>query len=146
MSDPQSVRARESDTASAPSLPDLPEDALIIVPVRSFVLFPGTIFPVTVGRPQSIAAAQAAVRAQRQVGVLTQRDPEVGEPAAIDLHRIGTIANVVRYMTANDGSHHLVCQGERRFRIVDFMNGWPFLVARVVPIEEPEARTPEIEA
>ncbi len=146
MSDLESLRARESETASAPSLPDLPEDALVIVPVRSFVLFPGTVFPITVARPQSIAAAQAAVRAQRQIGILMQRDPEVGEPAPIDLHRIGTIANVVRYMTANDGSHHLVCQGERRFRIVDFLSGWPFLVARIAPIEEPEVRTPEIEA
>jgi ATP-dependent Lon protease len=146
MSDPQSVRAREAETTAAPGLPDLPDDALIIVPVRSFVLFPGTIFPVTVGRPQSIAAAQAAVRGQRQVGILTQRDPEVGEPAPIDLHRIGTIANVVRYMTANDGAHHVVCQGERRFRIVDFLGGWPFLVARVAPIEEPATSTPEIEA
>jgi ATP-dependent Lon protease len=146
MSDVESVRARESETPSAPSLPDLPEDALVIVPVRNFVLFPGTIFPITVARPQSIAAAQAAVRAQRQIGILMQRDPEVGEPAPIDLHRVGTIANVVRYMTANDGSHHLVCQGERRFRIVDFLSGWPFLVARVAAIEEPEAGTPEIEA
>jgi ATP-dependent Lon protease len=146
MSDPKSVRARESEPGAVQTLPDLPEDALIIVPVRSFVLFPGTIFPITIGRPQSVAAAQAAVRAQRQVGILMQRDPEVGEPTPFDLHRIGTIANVVRYMTANDGSHHLVCQGERRFRIVDFLSGWPFLVARVASIEEPQVHTPEIEA
>jgi ATP-dependent Lon protease len=143
MSDPKSMRAPESGTTQ--TLPDLPDDALIIVPVRSFVLFPGTIFPITVGRSESIAAAQAAVRAQRQVGILMQRDPEVGEPTPIDLHRVGTIANVVRYMTTNDG-HHLVCQGERRFRIVDFLGGFPFLVARVAQIEEPETRTPEIEA
>jgi ATP-dependent Lon protease len=146
MSDPKSVRAPETESRATQTLPDLPDDALIIVPVRSFVLFPGTIFPITIGRPQSVAAAQAAVRAQRQVGILMQRDPEVDEPTPIDLHRVGTIANVVRYMTANDGSHHLVCQGERRFRIVDFLTGWPFLVARVAPIEEPETRTPEIEA
>jgi ATP-dependent Lon protease len=148
MSDPESLRARESESGSAPRVPDLPADALIIVPVRSFVLFPGTIFPITVGRQQSIAAAQAAVKAQRQIGILMQRDPEVGDPGPIDLHRVGTVANVVRYMTAPDGTHHLVCQGERRFRIVDFLGGWPFLVARVAPIEEPQApaQTPELEA
>ena len=146
MSDLESLRARDSESGSAPRVPDLPADALIVVPVRSFVLFPGTIFPITIGRQQSIAAAQAAVKSQRQVGILMQRDPEVGDPAPIDLHRVGTIANVVRYMTAPDGTHHLVCQGERRFRIVDFLSGWPFLVARVAPIEEPQAQTPEIEA
>src|SRR5262249_28378814 len=45
-----------------------------------------------------------------------------------------------------DGSHHLVCQGEQRFRVLDFVGGFPFLAARVNRIEEPEVRTPEIEA
>ena len=65
---------RSNDAASAP----LPSDALIIVPVRNTVLFPGTVAPLTVGRPQSIAAAQRAVREQRPVGILMQRDAEAG--------------------------------------------------------------------
>jgi ATP-dependent Lon protease len=125
---------------------DLPPDALIIVPVRGIVLFPGTVFPVTIGRPRSIRAAQQAVREQRQIGILMQRDPELAEPEPLDLHRVGTLANLVRYVTAPDGSHHLVCQGEQRFRVVDFLSGYPFLVARVKRIEEPEVRTPELEA
>jgi ATP-dependent Lon protease len=146
MNDMKLVRAPESESGSEQRLPELPDDALIVIPVRGFVLFPGTIFPITISRPQSVAAAQAAVRGQHQIGILMQRDPEVGEPAPIDLHRIGTVANIVRYVTAKDGAHHLVCQGERRFRIVDFLSGWPFLVARVARIEEPDTRTPEIEA
>ncbi len=55
------------------ALPLLPPDALIIVPVRSTVLFPGIMLPITIGRQRSIAAAQQAVRDQRQVGVLMQR-------------------------------------------------------------------------
>jgi ATP-dependent Lon protease len=88
------------------------------------VLFPGVVFPITVGRPRSIAAVQEAVRRQRQVGILMQRDPEAADPSPIDLHRIGTIANIVRYITAQDGSHHLVCQGEQRFRAADFLSGF----------------------
>jgi ATP-dependent Lon protease len=65
---------------------------------------------------RSIAAAQQAVREQRQVGILMQRDPGVEEPGPGDMHGIGTIANVVRYVTAPDGAHHLVCQGDQRFR------------------------------
>src|SRR5262245_36307934 len=75
-----------------------------------------------------------------------QRDAEIAEPSPIDLHRIGTVANIVRYVTAPDGSHHLVCQGEQRFRAVDFLSGFPFMAARVVRIEEVDVRTPEIEA
>ena len=131
---------------SGSTLPPLPADALIIVPVRNTVLFPGLMLPITLGRPKSIAAAQQAVRDQRQVGILMQRDPELAEPTPIDMHRMGTIANIVRYITAPDGTHHLVCQGERRFQVAEYLNGWPFFVARVVQIPEPDTRSSEIEA
>ena len=116
----------------------LPPDALIIVPVRNTVLFPGTVFPITIGRERSIAAAQQALREERQVGVLMQRDPEIAEPSAIDLHRTGTVANILRYINAPDGSHHVVVQGEQRFRVVEFIRERPIFVARVVRIEEAE--------
>jgi ATP-dependent Lon protease len=124
----------------------LPADAMIVVPVRNFVLFPGMVMPVTVGRAKSVAAAQQAVREQRQVGILKQRDPDVADPSAIDMHRMGTVANVVRFITDQNDAHHLVCQGEQRFQVVEFLSGWPFLVARVLRIPEPATRTPEIEA
>ena len=126
--------------------PPLPPDAMIIVPVRRMVLFPGMVAPITIGRPRSIAAAQQAVREQRQIGVLMQRDAEAAEPAAIDLYRFGTVANIVRYITAPDGTHHLVCQGQERFQIVEFLSGWPFFVARVLRIPDVDARSTEIEA
>jgi ATP-dependent Lon protease len=134
------------DGTGGGALPPLPADALIIVPVRNTVLFPGLVLPITLGRSKSIAAAQQAVREQRQVGILLQRTPDVDDPTAIDMHRMGTIANIVRYITAPDGTNHLVCQGEQRFQIGEYLSGWPFLVARVVQIPEPGVRTPEIEA
>jgi ATP-dependent Lon protease len=150
------MRALEQAAGPAPSgsekahdqqnLPPLPPDAMIIVPVRNFVLFPGMVMPVTIGRPRSVAAAQQAVREQRQVGILKQRDPDVAEPTALDMHRMGTVANVVRFITDPNGTHHLVCQGDERFQVVEFLSGWPFLVARVLRIPEPATRTPEIEA
>src|ERR1700757_4765140 len=133
-------------TQGGSSLPPLPPDALIIVPVRNTVLFPGLVLPITLGRSKSIAAAQQAVRDQRQVGILLQRDAEVAEPAPLDRRRMGTLANIVRYMTAPDGSHHLVCQGEQRFQVVEYLNGWPFFIARVLQIPEPEAASAEVEA
>jgi ATP-dependent Lon protease len=139
----ESLQAKE---ASGGALSPLPADALIIVPVRSTVLFPGLVLPITVGRPKSVAAAQQAVREQRPVGILMQRDPEVADPSAVDMHRMGTVANVVRYLTAPDGSNHLVCQGEQRFQIVEYLSGWPFMVARVLRVPEPALRGPEIEA
>src|SRR5215813_1539831 len=124
----------------------LPSDAVIIVPVRNTVLFPGMVLPISVGRPGSVAAAQQALREQRQIGLLLQRDQSVDDPRPGDLYRVGTVANLVRYVTAPDGNHHLICQGEQRFQIMDFLEGWPFLAARVARIPEPSSRSPEIEA
>jgi len=139
--------ASEPEKAQAEqTLPPLPDDAMIIVPVRNFVLFPGMVMPVTIGRPRSVAAAQQAVREQRQVGILKQRDPQVNEPGALDMHRMGTLANVVRFITDPNGTHHLVCQGDERFQVVEFLSGWPFLVARVLRIPEATDKTPEVEA
>jgi len=131
---------------SEQNLPSLPPDAMIIVPVRNFVLFPGMVMPVTVGRTKSVAAAQQAVREQKPVGILKQRDADVADPTPIDMHRMGTVANVVRYITGADGSNHLVCHGEQRFQVLEFLSGWPFLVARVLRIPEVSTRTPEVEA
>ena len=137
--------AKREEPTGATSSP-LPSDAVIIVPVRNTVLFPGLVLPITVGRPASVAAAQQAVREQRQVGILMQRDPEASEPTPDAMHRIGTLANIVRYVTAPDGAHHLVCQGEQRFQVLEFLAGWPFLAAQVARIPEPDSRSPEIEA
>src|SRR5512134_740714 len=139
-----------NDTAASASAPDesasIPADALIIVPVRNTVLFPGVVIPISIGRPKSIAAAQQAVREQRQIGLLLQRDAEVSEPGPDDLYRVGTVANIVRYITGPDDSHHLVCQGVQRMRVLDYLPGTPFLAARVLHIPEPTTASPEIEA
>jgi len=124
----------------------LPENALIIIPMRNTVLFPGVISPITVGRAGSIAAAQEAVRAERKVGFLLQRDPAKDQVKADDLHWVGTSGQVVRYITGGEGAHHLVVQGQNRFRALEFLEGWPFLVARVEAVETKEELTPEIEA
>ena len=141
-------RAAEDGTSpgSDGSANALPPDGLLIVPVRNTVLFPGTVFPIALGRERSIAAAQQAVREERQIGLLMQRDAEVADPAAVDLHRTGTIANILRYVNAPDGTHHVVLQGEQRFRVTEFVKERPFIVARVLRIEEPGMLTPDIEA
>jgi ATP-dependent Lon protease len=124
----------------------IPEDALIIVPVRNLVLFPGVILPLTIGRSRSIAAAQEAIKSERPIGVVLQRDAGADAPSPDQLHWVGTVANVLRYVTAPDGSHHVVVQGEQRFRVLQFLEGYPFLVARVERIQESEVEGKELEA
>jgi ATP-dependent Lon protease len=146
MSSANATDASESSAASTSQSVSIPADALIIIAVRNTVLFPGMIAPITLGRPEAIAAAQQAMREQRQIGILLQRDPELNEPGPDDLHRVGTVANVIRYLTGPDDSHHVVCQGIQRIRVLDFLPGTPFPAARVLNIPEPTNTSPEIEA
>jgi ATP-dependent Lon protease len=116
------------------------------VPVRGLVLFPGMALPITLGRQRSILAAQRAVREQKPVGIVMQRNAETADPIPVDLHRMGTVANIVRYITAPDGTHHIICQGEQRFRVVEYLNGWPFFVAQGLRVPEPTVSSDQIEA
>ena len=63
-----------------------------------------------------------------------------------DLHQVGTVANILRYVTTPDGNHHIVCQGVQRFRLTDFVDGHPFLLARGLHLAEPTTTGPEVEA
>ncbi len=114
----------------------LPDDALIIVPVRNVVLFPGMVVPLVVDRERSRAAVQEAVRLQRPLGILLQSKREADQPGPDDLHWVGTTATVLRYVTAPDGSHHVICQGVQRFRALQFLDGYPMLAAQVQLIDE----------
>jgi ATP-dependent Lon protease len=122
------------------------EDVLIIVPVRSAVLFPGVVLPIAISDKLAIAGAQEAVRTQRRVGLLLQSDVTAEEAGPEGLHRVGTTASIVRFITAPDGTHHLICQGEERFTVLDFASREPFLVARIDAHREPTVFDQEIEA
>jgi ATP-dependent Lon protease len=134
-----------SGTGTDQRPPVIPPDATIIVPIRNMLLFPGLVLPLTLGRPASIAAAQEAVRSGRKVGLLLQDDPNIEQPGPEHLRRVGTIAEILRYVTSED-SHYAICRGLRRFRVEEFLSGFPFLVARVEEIGISEVISPDIEA
>src|ERR1700676_580654 len=141
------ANATDQDPAGkSESQPALPPDALIVLPVRQTVLFPGITLPLAIGRPSSIAAAQEAARTERMLGVILQTDSAVDDPKAEQLYRVGTSAQILRYVTAPDGTHHVICHGVRRFRVLEFLAGYPYLVVRVEEVGISEVMTPEIEA
>ena len=127
-------------------LPPLPADAVPIVATRNLVLFPGIVMPVALGREESIAAAQEAVRTGRKIGLLLQRDPAIDKPSATDLYEVGVLATVVRYVTSPDGAHHLVAQGENRFRMLQVVREKPFLAARIESLTDTDTGSSEVEA
>ncbi|MEO8145365.1 MAG: endopeptidase La [Betaproteobacteria bacterium] len=128
----------------------IPEDALILIPLRNAVLFPHVISPVTIGRAKSVAAVREASRNQLKVGFLLQRDAQMNDVGPEDLYRVGTAGQVVRLSGEMRGQYgsasHLMVQGEQRFRVLEFLEGWPFLVASVAWIPETTRMSPEVEA
>jgi ATP-dependent Lon protease len=123
----------------------LREDVLIIMPVREVVLFPGVVLPITLTSKHALAAAQEAVRTHRRVGLVLQSEP-ADEPGPEQMHRVGTIASIVRFVTAADGTHHLIAQGEQRFTLLETVSREPFMVARIEPHREPTLLDRELEA
>ncbi|HEX4570282.1 MAG TPA: endopeptidase La [Dongiaceae bacterium] len=136
---PPTVESPRPDTApiGTESGLRLPEGMIPLLPLRDSVLFPATVLPLEVGRQSSIAAVQYAVKTQGPIGTILQRDPAADEPGREGLYEIGTVAHVLRYVTRPDGPSHLICRGEQRFRILELVPGYPFLVARVERIAEP---------
>ena len=145
---PEASKPAESrPSVAADDAKPIPSDALIIVPVRNMVLFPGMVAPIAIGRKSSIAAAQQAVKSELPIGILLQSDPHADAPAPADLTTMGTMAAILRYVTTPDGEHHIICQGQQRFRVLSYLDGFPFIVATVERIDEPSVTgNTEIEA
>jgi ATP-dependent Lon protease len=81
------TQAPDADTRpQAAALRPIPQDALIILPVRNVVIFPGTIFPIVIGRPRSQVAVQEAIRLEQPLGVLLQSKADADDPGPDDVH------------------------------------------------------------
>ena len=121
--------------------------ALLIVPVRNMVLFPGMVVPIAIGRKGSVDAAQLAVSSERPIGILLQTDPQVDVPGPADLAPVGTVATILRFVNTPNDEHYIICQGLQRFRVCSFLPNLPYLAADVENLDDTvDANNPEIEA
>src|SRR6266699_655173 len=117
--------------AAATSAPQIP-DVLSILPLRSFVVFPGTILPLTVGRAASIKLLDETLPQTKIIGLLTQRDETKEDPQAQDLYPVGTAALVLKLLRQSDNHVVVVVQGLRRFALRKIVATDPYLRAEVV--------------
>src|SRR5258708_33045968 len=113
----------------------LPE-VLPILPVRDTVLFPGAVLPLTVGRDSSLALVNALEGDEKFLGVVAQLDPRIEDPAAADLHKIGTLAKVHKTVKMPNGKVVIFLEGLQRFQIVELLGLKPFLQAQVEPMPD----------
>ncbi|MDB5199532.1 MAG: lon, partial [Chitinophagaceae bacterium] len=109
---------------------------LPLLPLRNTVLFPGVVLPITVGRDKSIKAVNDAYRADKLVGVVSQKDSNVEEPTVSDLVDIGTIAKIVKLIKMPDGGTTIIIQGKKRFKTEEITSDEPYFKARISVLED----------
>src|SRR3977135_3471090 len=104
---------------------------LPILPVREMVLFPGGVQPLTVGREGSLALLNSLHGDEKLLGIVAQHDPRVEEPAAADLHTVGTAAKIHKLVKMPNGNVVVFLEGLQRIRLVELLSFRPFLKARL---------------
>ena len=114
---------------------DLPFD-LAILPLRNTVLFPGVVIPITAGRDKSIKLINDANAAGKVIGVVSQKNEDVEEPTFSDIHKVGTVARILRVLKMPDGNVTVILQGKKRFQIDQMSTEEPYMRATIKEVEE----------
>lgn len=129
-SDTEFIPLLSMEDEEAMNAEEVPEE-LPVLPLRNTVLFPGVVIPITVGRDKSIRLIRDVYKGNRILGVASQKNAEVEEPAYDDLNIIGTVAYIIKTLHMPDGSTTVIIQGKKRFRITSFLQSEPYFKARV---------------
>lgn len=137
--DPQPASPVDEEITATPEI-------VPILPLRGVVVFPQTAVPLTIGQPRSIALVDDVVAGNRLVGLVAAQNPELETPGPNDLYTVGTLATVHRLLRAPDGTIRLLVQGAERFRVVEYTQTEPYLMARIERIPEIVEEGLEMEA
>jgi len=121
---PGTAPPRESEEAQHPS-------KLPILPIRNMVIFPSTVFPISIGRESSMKLIDEAVTGERLLGCMFQKDPEQDNPGPEDLYPVGTICRIIKMIQNPAGGRSVVLQGLDRFMPGIFSSTEPYLEAEI---------------
>jgi len=122
------------------------ERELPVVPLINTVLFPHMLTPLFVGRERSVAAVEEAMSGDHTILAIAQRDQDADEIGPAELFSIGVEASIQRVLKMPDGSTSIVLQGQRRMRVLSFVQERPLLRARAVPVYGEDEKTIAVEA
>ncbi|MFL2600833.1 MAG: endopeptidase La [Flavobacteriaceae bacterium] len=143
--DSLSLRDIESEADLIPLMTTEDEEALEseplpeivpILPLRNTVLFPGVVIPITAGRDKSIKLIKDANTSNKIIGVVAQQNESVENPNIEDIHRIGTVAQILRVLKMPDGNTTIIIQGKKRFKIKSIVEERPYMKASIESIKE----------
>jgi ATP-dependent Lon protease len=109
-----------------------------ILPLRDVVVFPHMVIPLFVGRSKSIRCLERAMEMDKQVFLVTQKDPSQDDPAIDDLYEVGTVANVLQLLELPDGTVKVLVEGVERAKMLDVVehDDNEFFIAEVKPLSE----------
>ena len=123
---------------------DVPE-ILPILPLRNTVLFPGVVIPITAGRDKSIQLIKEANKGNKIIGVVAQKNEGIEDPTVNDLHKVGTVAVILRMLKMPDGNTTVIIQGKKRFEIDSFVQEEPYFQATTKPCIEDRSQEKDSE-
>ncbi|MBN2681179.1 MAG: endopeptidase La [Bacteroidales bacterium] len=136
---------KEEEAEFIPIIADEDEDSIIameipenlpILPLRNTVLFPGVLFPISVGREKSIKLIREAYKSGKIIGAVSQIDSKIEEPEQKDLYTTGTVAKIIKILQMPDDSTTVIIQGRKRFVLNEIITDEPYHIARVTALEE----------
>jgi ATP-dependent Lon protease len=110
--------------------------SLPILPLRNTVLFPGVVIPISAGRDKSIRLINEANAGNKIIGVVAQKNESDEDPTKNDIHKIGTVARILRVLKMPDGNITVILQGKKRFEIDAVTSEKPYINAIVKEVEE----------
>lgn len=114
---------------------DLP-DTLPVLALRNAVLFPGCVYPVTIGREKSVRLIEDAEKHHLNIAAIPQKDQGVEDPKLEDLYTHGTVASVIKTLEMPDGSLTAILHGIKRFKIDQIVEYEPYMLGRVTYVED----------
>ena len=110
------MTTEDEEALESESLPEI----VPILPLRNTVLFPGVVIPITAGRDKSIKLIKDANATNKIIGVVAQQNEAIENPNLEDIHKIGTVAQILRVLKMPDGNTTIIIQGKKRFKIKSY--------------------------
>ena len=126
------MTTEDEEALESESLPEI----VPILPLRNTVLFPGVVIPITAGRDKSIKLIKDANATNKIIGVVAQQNEAIENPNLEDIHKIGTVAQILRVLKMPDGNTTIIIQGKKRFKIKTIIEEKPYMKASIESIKE----------
>ena len=122
--------------------PNSPESVIRIplLPLRDILVFPSTVVPLFVGREKSIQALEQAMASSKEIMLAAQIKAKTNEPTREDIYSVGTISTILQLLRLPDGTVKVLVEGNRRARIVNYVENEDYFLVDAEDLAENPAR------